>query len=72
MDRKKLEEQLELTSAHLAANEALVGRIEGLIAQLESLGEDTSEARQFLHEQRERLRHHEAHWKQLRKQLEAE
>ncbi len=70
MDRKSLEEQVELAALHVAEHEALIVRMEALVAQLESFGQDASGAQQMLDQQRDLLRRDQASLDSLRMQLE--
>jgi hypothetical protein len=70
IQRKELEAELELGALHLAETEILLGKQEALIAHLESYGTDTSAARQFLEQQRDLLRQHQADWDRLNAERE--
>jgi uncharacterized protein YhaN len=70
MDSATLRRHLKFSAMQLVENQALIARLEGLIAQLELYGDDTSAARQMLDQQRDRLRRYAAEWECLRKELE--
>jgi hypothetical protein len=69
MEGKEIEAQIELGALHLAEAEILLGKEEALIAHMESLGVDTTVARQVLELQRALHRQHHADWDMLKSEL---